>query len=408
MFGRRPSGPVDSETFYKRLGVEQSSSPSVIKKAYYKKAKDCHPDKFPDDPEKLKQFQELSHAYEVLSDPEKRQTYDQFGEEGLNGGGGGGASSIFEHFFGGGFGGGRPRGPPKGEDIAFRLGVTLEDMYNGTKKKLKVNKKVICATCSGKGSEKEGATKRCQACRGQGIRLVRRQMGHNIIQMQAECDECDGRGESIDPKDKCKECRGRKVLSESKVIEVEIDRGMREGQKITFAEEGDQAPGIIPGDIVVVIQEKESDANFVRRGDDLIYEAEIQLIEALTGFQFLIKHLDGRSLLVKSSPGGVTKENDIKVIDGEGMPRHRNPFQKGSLFVHFTIKWPEPNSITPEQSKLLEKVFPSKPTVDKVPEDCEVVSLEDYNEDRHEQQQHYSREAYDEDDEEPSAGCVHQ
>mmetsp|Transcript_72493 Transcript_72493/g.109379 ORF Transcript_72493/g.109379 Transcript_72493/m.109379 type:complete len:283 (+) Transcript_72493:393-1241(+) len=281
----------------------------------------------------------------------------------------------------------------------------------GPKRNLKLTKKVICETCSGKGSEKEGATKRCQSCRGQGVRLIRRQMGHNIIQMQAECDDCGGKGETIDAKYICKGCKGKKVLPEVKVIEVEIDRGMRDGQKITFTEEGDQAPGIIPGDIIVVVKEKDSDSDFVRRGDDLIYEAEITLLEALTGFEFLITHLDGRQLLVKSAPGDTTKENDIKVISAEGMPRHRNPFQKGSLFVHFTIKWPEPNSFTDEHKKLLAAVFPAKSSVGKIPEDCEEVTLEEYDEHQHERNHHGSHgEAYDEEEEDGrgGAGCVHQ
>lgn len=299
------------------------------------------------------------------------------------------------------------RGPPKGEPIGFALGVTLEQLYKGTKKKIKVNKKVICSSCDGKGSEKVDAVKRCQGCGGRGIRLIQRQMGFSIVQMQAECDECGGKGETIDPKFICKECRGKKVISDTKVLEVEVDKGMYDGQKITFAEEGDQVPGIIPGDVIVIIKEKESDSKFVRRGDDLIYEAEIELIEALTGFEFMITHLDGRQLLVKSGKNEITKENDIKVISSEGMPVHKNPFQKGSLFVHFTINWPKSGSITEQNLKLLQEVFPKKSSVGKLPEEYESVSLEEYDENRHEQQEDHRRhEAYEEQEE--RGGCVQQ
>merc|ERR1712107_641005 len=118
-------------------------------------------------------------------------------------------------FFGGGFGGGfggRGSGPRRGNDISFALGVTLKDMYNGAKKKLKVNKDVLCGTCDGKGSEKDGATKTCPRCRGQGVVFTRRQMGPSIIQMQQDCDECNRKGEIIDPKDRCKQCKGKKVV----------------------------------------------------------------------------------------------------------------------------------------------------------------------------------------------------
>ena len=144
----------------------------------------------------------MSHAYEVLSDPEKRSLYDQYGEEALQGGGPSDASSIFEQMFGGGIfgdvfggGGGRRRGPQKGEDIGFNLGVTLKDLYNGTVKKLKVKKKVICEKCGGKGCKGNAAAKECAGCNGQGIKIVRRQIGPGMVQqMQTHCSDCGGKG----------------------------------------------------------------------------------------------------------------------------------------------------------------------------------------------------------------------
>ena len=417
MFGRRPSGPVDNEKFYNLLGVDKNASPSQLKKAYYKKAKDVHPDKTQGDPEKELIFKELSHAYEILSDPEKKEIYDQYGEEGLKQGGGfGSANDIFSQFFGGGFGGGRHSGPPRGENISFGLGVTLKDMYNGAKKKLRVNKNVICAKCDGKGSTKAGATKTCPTCHGQGVRFIRRQMGPSVIQMQQDCDACDRKGEIIDPKDRCKECKGKKVVKETKIIEVEIDKGMEEGKRITFSGEGDQAPGVTPGDIVVVLKEKDDpEYSFIRRENDLIMQKEISLLEALTGYEFAIKHLDDRTLIVKSKPGDITEEDAIKVIADEGMPYHRNPFTKGNLFIKFTIKWPTPGSLTKKQIDLLTQAFPPKATLSNIPKDAEEVVLEAYDEDRHENQHrhhgHGYHEAYDEDDDYEgghSQTCVHQ
>jgi len=417
MFGRRPSGPVDNDKYYNLLGVDKNATPSQLKKAYYKKAKDVHPDKTQGDPEKELIFKELSHAYEVLSDPEKKEIYDQYGEEGLKQGGMGGfrdAGDIFSQFFGGGFGGGfGNRGPAKGEDISFALGVTLKDLYNGRKKKLRVNKNVICAKCDGKGSEKEGATKKCPSCHGQGVKFVRRQMGPSIIQMQQECDECDRKGEIIDPKDRCKQCHGKKVVKESKIIEVEIDKGMQEGKRITFNEEGDQAPGVRPGDIVVVLKEKEDpEYSFVRRGDDLIMEKEISLVEALTGYEFLVKHLDDRVLHIKSKSGDITEEGDIRVVENEGMPQHRNPFVKGNLFIKFKIVWPKSGQLTPKQIELLTQALPAKPTLDEVPMDAEEVTLEAYDENKHEQRRGHGRggHVYEEDDHNGghTQTCVHQ
>lgn len=187
-------------------------------------------------------------------------------------------------------------------------------------------------------------------------------------------------------------------------MEVEVDKGMHDKQQITFSEEGDQYPDTIPGDVVIIIREKESDCGFVRRDDDLIYEAEIELIEALTGFEFIITHLDGRKLLVKSNPGEITKENDIKVIAEEGMPRYRNPFQKGFLFVHFTINWPKSGSIKEEHLKAITSAFPPASKIKKMPEEYEVVSLEEYDENKHESTPSYEEHH----EEERQGGCVQQ
>jgi len=420
MFHRQPKGEIDNETYYKLLGVEKNASPGELKKAYYKAARDCHPDKHNNDPEKMKQFQELSHAYEVLSDPEKKEIYDRYGEEGVKQGGGGFSdpSSIFEQFFGGGFGGfgggghghGGRRGPQRGEDIVFPLQVTLKDLYNGCTKKLKVNKQVICAKCEGKGSTKEGASKKCPGCNGNGVKFTRRQMGATIIQMQQDCDQCNKKGEVIDKKDQCPKCKGKKTIQEPKVIEVPVDRGARDGSRVTFPEEGDQAPGVTPGDIVVVIKEsQQANSEFTRRANDLIYDKKITLLEALTGYQFLIKHLDDRTLLVKSAPGDITKAGDIRVIPSEGMPMHKNPYQKGNLFIRFTIDWPKNGTLTPDQIALLSRALPPKPDLGAVPMEHEEVTTEPFDEVRHNQtQRDHRQEAYDDEDQPQQSGCVHQ
>lgn len=272
-----------------------------------------HPDKNPNAGER---FKEISHAYEVLSDDQKRNIYDNYGEEGLSGEGAGmgagSAEELFAQFFGGGLGGGMfgngggaPRGPRKGRDLVHALKVTLEDLYKGKVSKLALQKTVLCAKCKGKGG-KEGSIKTCKGCNGTGQKIVMRQMGPMIQRFQALCPDCNGEGETIPAKDKCKECNGKKVINERKVLNVHVDKGMQEGQRITFAGEADQAPNTIPGDVIFVIETKEH-ARFQRKGDDLFYQAKIDLVTALVGGQFSVEHLDDRFLKVDILKGEVIR-----------------------------------------------------------------------------------------------------
>jgi DnaJ family protein A protein 2 len=411
-------GPVDNTKLYEALQVAKDASPAQIKKTYYQLAKDLHPDKNPNNPDALKKFQEVSHAYEVLSDPEKRSLYDQYGEEALQGGGPSDASSIFEQMFGGGIfgdvfggGGGRRRGPQKGEDIGFNLGVTLKDLYNGTVKKLKVKKKVICEKCGGKGCKGNAAAKECSGCNGQGIKIVRRQIGPGMVQqMQAHCTDCGGKGEVIDKKDRCGGCNGKKTLDEEKVIEVHVDKGMNEGQRITFSGEGDQAPGITPGDIVVILKVKQDEGIFERNGEDLIMSKKINLLESLTGFEFTINHLDDRVIVIKTKPGEVTTPGQIRVIPDEGMPKHKNPFVKGNLYIKFTVDFPASFTLSEDQIQNLSKALPAKNVIGDLPMEHEEFHAEVFDELKHARNSKSSRtEAYeDEEDGGRTQTCVHQ
>jgi len=163
-------------------------------------------------------------------------------------------------------------------------------------------------------------------------------------------------GTSIKPEDRCDGCKGNRVVHEKKVLEVHIDKGMKNNEKIVFSQEGDQHPDIkIPGDVVIVLQEKKHD-RFQRQGKDLLITKTISLKEALCGFAFPVEHLDKRVLLVKSTPGELIKPGQIKSIPNEGMPTKGNPFDKGQLLVRFEIDMPE--SLTEEQLKVLAKVLP--------------------------------------------------
>ncbi|CAN0863256.1 DnaJ protein homolog [Linum grandiflorum] len=375
MFGRAPK-KSDNTKYYEILGVPKNAAPEDLKKAYRKAAMKNHPDKG-GDPEK---FKELAQAYEVLSDPEKREIYDQYGEDALKegmGGGGGGHNpfDIFESFFGGGGGSSRGRRQRRGDDVVHPLKVSLEDLYLGTTKKLSLSRNVICSKCSGK----------CAGCQGSGMKVSIRQLGPGMIQqMQHPCKECKGTGESISDMDRCSQCKGAKVVPEKK-------KGMQNGQKITFPGEADEAPETITGDIVFVLEQKEH-PRFKRKGDDLFVEHSLPLTEALCGFRFVLTHLDGRQLLIKSLsvPGEVVKPDSFKAINDEGMPMYQRPFLKGRLYIHFTVK-------------ALEAILPAKSSsrlTDMKIHECEETTMHDVNiEEEMRRKQQQSR--HDEDDEMP-------
>ena len=189
------------------------------------------------------------------------------------------------------------------------MNVTLEELYRGKTTKLALTRNVICAKCAGKGG-KEGAVKSCGACSGRGIRVTLRQMGPMIQQIQQPCDECSGTGEVINQKDRCKTCNGRKTVSEKKMLEVHIDKGMKGGQTITFRGESDQAPGVTPGDVVIVIEEKPHE-RFQRKENDLITDVEIDLLSALAGGAFAIRHLDDRALVVNIDSDEIIRDGKL-------------------------------------------------------------------------------------------------
>nr|KAF6285539.1 DnaJ heat shock protein family (Hsp40) member A2 [Myotis myotis] len=199
---------VDTK-LYDILGVPPGASENELKKAYRKLAKEYHPDKNPNAGDK---FKEISFAYEVLSNPEKRELYDRYGEQGLRegSGGGGGMDDIFSHIFGGGlfgFMGNQSRsrnGRRRGEDMMHPLKVSLEDLYNGKTTKLQLSKNVLCSACNGQGG-KTGAVQKCSACRGHGVRTMIRQLAPGMVQqVQSVCSDCNGEGEVINKKDRCK------------------------------------------------------------------------------------------------------------------------------------------------------------------------------------------------------------
>lgn len=407
--------------FYAILGVPRNASQDDIKKAYKKAALKWHPDRNPDNvAEASEKFKEVGAAYEVLSDPEKKEIYDKYGEDGLKDGGAGGggfhdAGSIFEQFFGGGFGGGgggRQQKPRKTEDIVFELPVELENLFTGKTRKLKVNKKILCSDCNGQGSKQKGALKECGRCNGRGIRLVTQQLGPGFVtQTQAYCNECNGKGKTIPDSLRCRKCNGQQVIPEAKVLSVEIDKGMKNGERITFHGEADQSPDIPSGDVVIVLKEvNQNFPQFKRRGDDLLMDHTITLQEALCGFKFHFKHMDGRDVVVQSQEGEVVSPDALRVVSGEGMPFRRDPQSRGRLIIHFNIKFPEPQFISEASRKQLCEILPGPKDPVKPGDwaDADRYTALDFTPTREE-----AKQAYEEDEESERGGrqqatCHHQ
>ncbi|KIJ17275.1 hypothetical protein PAXINDRAFT_162188 [Paxillus involutus ATCC 200175] len=398
---------VRETKFYDLLEVSPDASESDLKKAYRKKALRLHPDKG-GDPEL---FKEVTHAYEVLADPEKRSIYDARGEGGLSEQGGMGGmdpQDLFSQLFGGGGffggGGGRSQGIRKTKDLVHRVQVSLEDLYKGKTTKLALTRNALCSKCNGKGG-KEGAVRTCGSCNGRGVKLTLRQMGPMIQQIQSGCEECNGTGEVINAKDRCSNCKGKKVLPEKKILEVHIDKGMKGGQTITFSGESDQSPIAQSGDVVIVIEEKAHD-RFKRQENNLITELEIDLLTALAGGQVAIKHLDDRALLIRFLPGEVVKNESVKVIRSQGMPsqRHHEP---GDLYVRFTVKFPD--SIDPSTVHLLEMALPPRIPVQTFTKNIHLEEVDLDEPDARSKASAMADDAMDEDHEgEPRVQCANQ
>ncbi|KAJ8035621.1 DnaJ-like subfamily A member 1 [Holothuria leucospilota] len=384
---------VKETKYYDVLGVSPNATEQELKKAYRKLAMKYHPDKNPDEPEK---FKEISQVYEVLSDKKKREVYDRGGEQAIkedaSGGGFHNPMDIFDMFFGTHHSS-RQR-ERRGKDVVHQLSVTLEELYNGATRKLALQKNVVCEKCDGRGGKK-GAMEKCEKCRGMGVQVHMRPLGPGMVQqIQSQCAACRGQGERINAKDRCKTCQGNKVVRTRKILEINIERGMSDGEKIIFEGEGDQEPLLKAGDVIIVLDEKEH-ANFKRRGDDLICNMTLQLVESLCGFNKVIKTLDDRELLLSTIPGEIIKHDEIRVVQNEGMPILNESMHKGRLIVHFEVKFPE--SLAPDKVALLESILPPRDEV-MIPNEAEQVNLQEYIPQNYQRQRRGHRHFFDDDD----------
>lgn len=322
--------------YYAVLEVNKNASLDDIKKSYKKLALKFHPDRNPNNVKEAEdKFKKISEAYTVLSDPDQRQRYDQFGLEGLK--------NPQQQPQPTGFPFGMFQQQQRGPDATFDMVFSLKEIYNGATRKVKLSRQIICTECAGNGKNplyKIGPTV-CSPCNGKGFTSLVFQLGPGIVSQQhTECPKCKGCG--INEQAKCPTCQAKKTIKSDSMIDVTIERGAKPGTQIVFPKMADEFPGgqITPGNIVITIKD-EPCQNFERSPqncNDLIYKKTITLQEALCGCNFQIEHLDGRLLQIINND--IIEPNISKQIVGEGLIRG-----KSNLYIVFSIEFPKNLSV---------------------------------------------------------------
>jgi molecular chaperone DnaJ len=355
--------------YYEVLGLGRDANEDDIKKAYRKLALQHHPDRNPGSQEAEEKFKEATEAYEVLKDPQKRSTYDQFGHAGLSGAGGfgtggfagfdlsdalrafmrdfGGFGGIFDDFFGGTTAR-TQRGYPKGQDLQVRLNLTLEEIAAGVEKKIKIKRLQRCDECGGSGAAKGSSKKTCPRCHGSGqLRRVSRSLFGQFVNVTI-CDVCHGEGEIVDQP--CPQCRGEGRAKGTSTVSVKIPAGVTSGNYIQMRGAGNVGPrGGPPGDVIVLVDEQQH-PEFRRHGDDILHDTLISFAQAALGDQIPVPTLDGK-IDLKIPPG--TQSGKIFRFRGKGIP-HLHGYGKGDELIRVLV-W-VPTHLSSEEKKLLKEL----------------------------------------------------
>lgn len=347
--------------YYEVLGVAQTASDDEIKKAYRKVALELHPDRNPDDPDAEEKFKEASEAYEVLSDPEKRRTYDRMGHAGLEGGGFEGFSDIgdiFSHFqdifgevFGGmggmgsrgGFRGRRDTGSRRGADVRTGLRITLEEAAFGANKEVQLTHPVPCDSCDGSGAQ-DGQLATCRTCGGQG------QVAHarGMFLLSTTCPQCQGQGRVAQTP--CESCRGQGEVERDRTVKVNVPAGIDDGQTLRLAGQGQAGKMGGPTGHLFVTVEVESDERFQRDGYELIHELHVSYPQAALGAKVEVPTIDGKQRELKIPAGSQPGEH--LVMRGIGVPRLDGRGRGDQVVV---LQVDVPKKLSRKAKKLLEE-----------------------------------------------------
>jgi molecular chaperone DnaJ len=330
--------------YYEILGVNKNASTDEIKKAYKKLALKYHPDRNNGDKEAEEKFKEINKANETLSDPDKRQSYDRFGE--------GGAQSSFsmEDMFGGDFmsqffgGGNRNSGKQKrrGQDIRMDLKLSIEEVYNGVSKTFKLNRKIVCNTCSGAGGK---SVNNCTSCNGSGQTVSVQRTPFGEFRQVTHCHFCSGTGKMV--KDRCGDCSGTGLVNSSEDIKVDIPKGVHSGMTLQMGAHGSFSKDNIPGDLHIFINVEDSD-KFKRDGDNIIYDYNISPIDLILGTEFTFLSIDKKKYKIEVVKG--TQSGKLYRMVSKGMPvLNTNKF--GDLYVRLNVIIP--SDISTEEEKIL-------------------------------------------------------
>ena len=367
---------MEKRDYYEVLGVERNASAEEIKKAYRKKAIQYHPDRNPGDKAAEEKFKEAAEAYEVLSNPEKRARYDQFGHAGVSGAAGNGGPfggfsggmsmddifSMFGDIFGGhggfggfsGFGGGgtSQQRRYRGSDLRVKVKLTLKEISTGVEKKFKLKKYVACPHCHGSGAEGAGGVETCPTCKGSGTVIRNQQTILGTMQTRTTCPTCGGEGHII--KNKCKECGGEGIVYGEEVVTVKIPKGVADGMQLSMSGKGNAGKhNGVPGDLLILVEE-EPDKELIRDGNDVLYNLLLNFPTAALGGTVEIPTIDGR-VKVKIEPG--TQPGKVLRLRNKGLPSI-NGYGTGDLLVNVSVYVPE--TLTKDEKKMMEELDKSE------------------------------------------------
>lgn len=353
--------------YYEVLEVTKTATVEEIKKAYRKKAIQFHPDKNPGDAEAEEKFKEAAEAYDVLSDTQKRQRYDQFGHAGMGGASGGGygggmsMEDIFSQFgdlFGGHFGGfggfggfGSSRGTRvnRGSDLRVKVKLTLKEVAAGVEKKIKVKKYIACDQCNGSGAEDDKSTTTCQTCNGRGVvtRVTNTILGQ--MQTQTTCPTCEGEGKIITKK--CSKCSGEGIVRDEEIITINIPAGVAEGMQLSMSGKGNAARrGGVNGDLLILIEE-EPHEELIRDDNDLIYNLLLSVPQAVLGDSVEVPTVEGGKVKVKIESG--TQPGRVLRLKNKGLPSI-NRYGTGDLLINVSVYIPE--TLTSSEKKAMQEM----------------------------------------------------